>query len=178
MILAVAGRRVDSPDSAQRSFPIHQVSLVKKRIRAFLQNQNATSVVCSAACGADLLVLSEAGSLGLRRRIVLPCARAIFRETSVTDRPGDWGQLYDSILDEVEARGDLITLDEPSTAEAYLDTSKMILDEAMRLAKRSGESVVALLIWDSVSRGCDDVTAVFCADAHKRGLTIAEIATI
>jgi hypothetical protein len=178
MILASAGRRVDSPDSDQSRFPLHNVPIVRMRIRALLQNQSATAVVCSAACGADLLVLSEAGFLGLGRKVILPSRRARFRQSSVTDLPGDWGKLYDSILDEVELNRDLITMDEGSEYEAYSVTNQIILDEAMCLAERSGEAVAAALVWDGVSRGADDLTEAFRVEARKRGLAVVEVRTI
>ena len=73
-------------------------------------------VVSSAACGADLLALEQAGGLGLRRRVVIPFDRERFRAGSVVDRPGDWGGLYDSILDAVGAQGDLVVLRDLRTA--------------------------------------------------------------
>ena len=47
-------------------------------------------LVCSAACGADLIALQAAGRVSLRRRIVLPFEPSRFRDSSVVDRPGDW----------------------------------------------------------------------------------------
>ena len=111
MIIALAGRRVDALDASQPRFPLQNVAKVGIAVRALLQQHNATAVVCSAACGADLIGLAEAGKLGLRRRIVLPFGREKFRETSVVDRPGEWGKLYDTVLDEVEAKGDLIVIE-------------------------------------------------------------------
>jgi hypothetical protein len=40
----------------------------------------------SAACGADIIASEVASEIGLRRRIVLPFARDLFRETSANDR--------------------------------------------------------------------------------------------
>jgi hypothetical protein len=95
MVIALAGRRVDPPDADFVRFPLKNVLAVRLRIRDALTRHAATTVVASAACGSDLLALDEAGALGLRRRIVLPFDRARFRMTSVVDRPGDWGALFD-----------------------------------------------------------------------------------
>jgi len=114
MILAVAGRRIDGSDAKDSHFPLHNVDLVRQRMRSLLHASAATTMVSSAACGADLIALSEARELTLRRRIILPFARDRFRITSVADRPGNWGPLYDEILDEAEASGDLIVLEEAS----------------------------------------------------------------
>jgi hypothetical protein len=107
MIIALAGRRVDAPGAKPPRFPLQNVDLVRMRVRVMLEARAAKVVVCSAACGADLIALSEAGSLGLRRRVVLPFDRKRFRDTSVTDRPGGWGPVYDQVLDDVETAGDL-----------------------------------------------------------------------
>ena len=41
-------------------------------MRTLLIGTGATWLVSSAACGADLIALSEAGKLGIRRRVGLP----------------------------------------------------------------------------------------------------------
>jgi hypothetical protein len=142
-----------------------------------LKVHDAMAVVCSAACGADLIGLSEAGELGLRRRIVLPFSRDKFRESSVIDRPGNWGSLYDTILDAVQLRGDLVVID-AGTEDPYSATNRCILEEAIALGCASSEPVTAVLIWDGISRGKDDYTDQFGAEARKRGLEVFEVPTI
>jgi hypothetical protein len=51
-----------------------------------------------------------------RRRVILPFERRRFRETSVTDRPGDWGPLYDQVIG---SGGDLVILRNEPDDEAY-----------------------------------------------------------
>jgi hypothetical protein len=41
------------------------------RLRRFFHEQEASALVGSAACGADLLALEIAGELSLRRRVIL-----------------------------------------------------------------------------------------------------------
>ena len=177
MIIALAGRRVDAVDAAPPRFPVLNVGKVSRGVQVFLQQHSATAVVCSAACGADLTGLAEAGKLGLRRRVVLPFARDKFRESSVIDRPGDWGSMYDSILDAVEAQGDLVVMANPDADDPYSATNRAILEEAVALGKASSEAVGALLVWDGVSRGADDYTDQFGAEARKRGLEVFEVLT-
>jgi hypothetical protein len=145
---------------------------------AILREKGATTLVSSAACGADLIALSEAGRLGLRRRVILPFERRRFRETSVTDRPGEWGPLYDQVLDAVDAAGDLVVLQNASDDEAYAAANGAILKEAVALAKAIHKPAIAVLIWDGVSRGDHDLTEEFGAEARKCGLAVAEIQTI
>jgi len=107
----------------------------------------------------------------------LPFNRGRFRETSVTDRPAGWGALYDQILDQVEAAGDLIIIRNTPEEEAYSATNRRILDEAMSLAKHFHEPVRAVLVWDGTSRGNNDVTEAFGVEARKRGLSLVEVST-
>jgi hypothetical protein len=177
MIIALAGRRIDPADATQQRFPVQNVGAVEARVRAKLENLGASTLVCSAACGADLVALSAGASLGLRQRVVLPFDRRRFEETSVTDRPGDWRGLYERILDQVEAAGNLVIVPAASDRDAYSATNRRILDEAMSLGHQFHEPVTAMLIWDGASRGANDLTAGFCLEARNRGLPVIEVRT-
>ena len=177
MIIALAGRRIDPPDAKETRFPLRNIDRVRTGIRALLKEKAATALVSSAACGADLIALSEAGQLGLRRRVILPFERGRFRETSVTDRPGDWGTLYDEILDALEARGDVIVLQNVSDEQAYSAANRAILDEAVARATTVHEPATAVLVWDGTSRGDHDLTEEFGVEACRLGLVVAEIRT-
>lgn len=178
MIIALAGRRVDAADAKEERFPLPNVELVRQRVQAMLKAHSATALVCAAACGADLIALSEAGRIGLRRRIVLPFDRERFRSTSVTDRPGDWGPLYDRVLDEVEILGDLVVSPQTSAEEDYSAANLAILDDAITLGRKLGQPVAAALVWDGESRGEDDITEKFGVEARSRGLELFEVITL
>ncbi len=175
MIIAAAGRRIDAADTKEPRFPLQNVHIVTTRVRRVLENRSA--VVCSAASGADLIVLSEAGSLGLRRKVVLPFDRERFRATSVADRPGNWVVLYEQILDQIEAAGDLVVIHTTREEEAYSATNRRILDEAISLGQQSCEPVTAMLVWNGASRGSDDLTEAFGVEARNRGLPVVEVRT-
>src|SRR5215510_14628657 len=99
-VAALAGRRIDAADASTSRFPLANTELVRERLQALLRAEQSDALVCSAAYGADLIALDVAGALGLRRRVVLPFAAERFRQSSVTDRPGDWGPLFDQIIGE------------------------------------------------------------------------------
>jgi hypothetical protein len=168
MILALAGRRLDAVDAKQQRFPAENVDMVRERIRSLLQMQSAVALVGSAACGTDLLALSKASKLGLRSRVVLPCGREKFRTTSVTDQQGDWGPLYDKLLNEVEKSGDLIVIHANPEDTAYGETNQSILDEALLLGRQLTDRVTAVLVWDGKSRGQRDVTEKFGIYARNK----------
>jgi hypothetical protein len=87
MVIALAGRRIDAAGTKTPRFPLQNAETVRTRCRHFLQNRGAAALVCSAACGADLIALSEARQLAVRRRVVLPFGRNRFRQTSVVAVP-------------------------------------------------------------------------------------------
>jgi|HubBroStandDraft_2_1064218.scaffolds.fasta_scaffold58491_1 hypothetical protein len=178
MIIALAGRRVDAADEKQRRFPSENVDIVRERIHAMLLTQCAVALVGSAACGADLLALSEAGKLGLRRSVVLPFGRENFRTTSVTDRPGDWGALYDQQLNDVEKSGDLLVVHEKSDDKAYAEANHAIVDKALSLGQELRDRVAAVLVWDGKSRGERDLTEEFGFYARGKSIPVIEVMTL
>ena len=176
MTVALAGRRIDAPDAEVARFPPEAVPAVRAALRAALAG--ATALVASGACGADLLALDEAGRLGLRRRLVLPTAPDAFRAASVTDRPDpalDWGALFDRVVAEVAAAGDLVDLGLGADDAGYAAATDALLTEAERLA--AGEAPLAVVVWDGAPRGDGDLTAAFAEAARARGWPVAEVLT-
>src|SRR5262249_59730225 len=105
-----AGVSVDATNAESARFPLKNVTPVQQRFGEQFEREGATGLVCSGACGSDLAALTVAGVRGLRRRMVLPVGRDEFRASSVTDRPGDWGPVYDRVLAELDKTGDVVTL--------------------------------------------------------------------
>src|SRR5438552_4042532 len=95
IIVALAGRRIDA-EGAPARFPLDQAPRVRERLDALLLELRPAALVCSAACGADLLALEAAAALNIPARIVLPFEPGRFRTSSVVDRPGDWGPRFDA----------------------------------------------------------------------------------
>lgn len=177
-VVALAGRRVDAHNVRSIRFPPRNATLVEDKIRKFFQ-KGVRVLVCSAACGADLLALGVAGELGIRRRIILPYTRALFRETSVVDRPGDWGERYDGILNQVERQGEVVILGcKQSDPDAYARTNTAIVDEAIQIAQQEGTVAQALIVWNGKSRGSTDLTAQFVDHAREKGMPILEVLTL
>jgi hypothetical protein len=171
-VIVSAGRRVDAPDASAPRFPPQNVPAVRDRVQEYLQQQKPSAVVASAACGADLILLQAAHNLP--RYVLLPSSPEEFRESSVTDRPGDWGAIYDEVLQCAE----VAVLRLPSGQEGYLAINDRLLDKAQALAGDLGTSVAALVIWNQQSRGDDDVTEHFLRAAGRRNFLITEISTL
>jgi len=169
---------VDAPDVKQPRFPSKNVDRVKERIQALFTTRNAGALVCSAACGADLLALEAAESQHLRRHVVLPFSREVFRRTSVVDRPGDWGTRYDRALDQVAKEDDLVVLGlREDDAGAYAATNSTILDDAALLARNLDLGILAVVVWDE-SRGPGDITEQFLNEATRRDIEVAAVSTL
>jgi len=179
VVIALAGRRVDALDAATARFPLANVELVSRRLDELFEQEKATALVSSAACGADLLGLKVAGTRRMRRRIVLPFDRARFRATSVTDRPGDWGPLYDRTVAELDPNHDIVTLEGKGEGnDAYVAVNEVILRDAITLARETKVQAIAALVWEGAPRGSDDVTAAFGTHASALGLRVVHVKTL
>jgi hypothetical protein len=178
MVIAVAGRRIDAAESEVSRFPLRNVPAVERRLDELFERLAATTLVGSAACGADLVALTVAGRRRMRRRVVLPFGAEEFRETSVIDRPGDWGPVYDRLLAELAPTRDVVALEARSRGnEAYVAANHAILREAATLARAANADVAAVLVWEGAPRPDDDVTAAFGAEARKRGWRVEHVMT-
>jgi hypothetical protein len=176
VIAALAGRRIDAPNAAMARFPLSSVSVVRDRISSALREAGARVLVCAAACGADLIALSVAEELGLRRRIVLPFGIGAFRANSVADRPGDWTALFDRMIAEARSSDDLELLDLRSTGgAAYLETNTAILNRALAIAREVAQPLGAFAVWDGPLTGHTDYTRDFVETAQRLHIQVSAI---
>ncbi|HEY6447166.1 MAG TPA: hypothetical protein VIY53_11965 [Acidobacteriaceae bacterium] len=178
MVVALSGRRIDAPNAAHPAFPLENIDAVRGRLLRALDDLAATILVCSAACGADLLALEAAETLGARRRIVLPFDPEVFRETSVVDRPGGWGSAFDRCVRAAGTSGDLVNLALPQVEESYAQANAFILEEAVRLAGATRDRVTAMLVWDGVAKGEADHTVWLGNAARAQRLNVIDVSTL
>lgn len=187
MVVALAGRRVDAAGALPPRFPPRNVKEVAQRLRTLFMVLEPKALVCSAACGADLLALDAARTLGIRRRIVLPFEAPRFRSTSVVDRPGEWGPLFDSLYEEARSGGNVVILSRKGDDEAaYAAATDRIVTEALSLSQETASAGVgspdggptAIVVWEGKSRGEGDLTARFAALAENSGMRVVEVATL
>ena len=173
-VLISAGRRVDAADATVFRFPASEVAAVRRKIQRLFAKEKPRAVVCSAACGADLLVLDVALARHTERYVLLPSEQEEFRKTSVADRPGDWEKLYDRVLE--TSKVEVLKLAEGQ--EGYLQTNRKLLDRGQELARKYSVPAAALVVWNKQSRGPDDVTGHFLEQAKLRNLPVIEISTL
>jgi len=177
-IAALAGRRIDADGADPARFPLSAAPLVRQRVTEVLRRERPVALVCSGACGADLIALEAAGKLGIRRRVVLPFPPARFREESVMDRPGNWGGLFDAVIAETEAAGDLVVLHANGGDQAFAAANAAIVEEARSLAAQSALArLLAIIVWDGAPRGKGDATLGFRELATAADFEVREILT-
>jgi hypothetical protein len=115
----------------------------------------------------------------MRRRLILPFEPTRFRRTSVTDRPGDWGPLFDKILAEIQGAGDqFIVPDVGDESELYRAVNRWVIVEATRLAEETAQELpVGIAIWDGHPYGPEDLTADFVDACKGAAMELFEIRT-
>jgi hypothetical protein len=182
--IVLAGRRIDAPNTEAPRFALSRIAAVAIALHTLFRRRRATVLVSAAACGADLVALVAARSLGMRRRIVLPFSPAKFREESVIDRPGDWGELYDELIAEAKATGDLVVLNNrPKLADAFTATNERLIEEAFEMSGETANArvrksrLIATIVWEGRPRGEGDYTQGFAELAKTRGLSVREVLT-
>jgi hypothetical protein len=180
VVIVLAGRRIDAADTVPPRFPAGNESVVSTRVRHAFEELGATVIVCSAACGADLVALEVAGAMKLRRRVVLPWDRETFRGRSVVDRGEAWGTRYDRVMDEVDANGHLRVLSINTDDDAaFTATNHAILSQARELARAEGENSgpVAVLVWEGWSPAASGFTNDLRENALELGFRVYEVST-
>ena len=147
---------------------------MRARLERFLREDLSTVLVCAAACGADLLALEQARKLNIRFRVILPYTPAEFRRTSVEDRPGNWGRLFDEIVNQANEANDLVVLREAvGSPSAYRNTNKAIVSHATAVG---ADSKIVALVWEGVARKRGDSTAGLANMAIAAGFERRDIA--
>ncbi|MEO8568237.1 MAG: hypothetical protein ABI419_03855 [Ginsengibacter sp.] len=180
MVVVLAGRRVDAEDASIARFPADNVNQVREQLKQFFKANKIDYLVCSGACGADLLALDVAGHLNIPRKMVLPFDAVTFRETSVTDRPGNWGAIFDNVHKELKREANIITLDyDKDDNDVYEKTNFDILNAAdlifEKIDNREKNKKLAIIIWEGTPKDSNDTTDHFRKEATKRVYTIKEI---
>ena len=175
-VAVLAGRRIDSDDSIKTRFPLTETENVANKLFQHFQDEKVKHLVCSAACGADIIAIEVANKLGIPTTIVLPFPRNIFKKISVSDRPGDWGDRFDRLIDVAQENNNLIELGfDPGDVKAFSKTNTWILNKAL---KSELPHKLAFVVWEGKPRGDDDFTAEFLNNAHSHGFKTKPILTI
>ncbi len=150
--------------------------MVESRLEA-LMTSSADALISSAACGIDLIGLKIAEALKLSATIILPSEPDQFKSTSVIDRPGQWEQLYDSVIARAQENGTLRVLDLKGLRHIHKEVNRRIIEEGLNQSG-SKSGVLAVAGWEGQSKGDKDNTADFIKKAVDLGLLIKEVSTL
>lgn len=175
MVVVLAGRRPDPKDSPYRRFPMENAIAVRERIRSVLVHLQPRVYVSSGACGADLLGQDIARTLSVDSYVVLPYEEDRFRKTSVLDRPGHWGELYDRIIHDTKKDGKFISLDIEGE-EPFLKASKEMLRISRDLS-HTDERTNGIIAWEGRGKTENDITQSLRDDIIREGGSVKEINT-
>lgn len=174
-IACLAGRRIDAIDADEPRFPLHRAPAIGEAIAAVLVERKISRLVCSAACGADILALEACKALGIPATIILPFSAGVFRDVSVIDRPGDWGPRFDQVIARARAHSDLVELGyAKNDQKAFLGANREIVAHVTEA--NVGEKF-AILVWEGTTRGEDDATADLAERAWAAGFQVIEVST-
>jgi hypothetical protein len=174
VIVVHAGCRVDAPGRAVPRFPASRVEAVAADVGAVLERLQPDGVITAAAAGADLLVIEEAMTQGIPVHMVLPFARARFREESVADLGRRWTLSYDRALARVAAdpRSSIQELDLPATDDGFRAGNQALLDRAFEMKDRD---VVAVAVRPPGGEATPSVTDDFVSRAKAAELPVVEV---
>ncbi|WP_103027209.1 hypothetical protein [Salinibacter altiplanensis] len=178
MILALAGRRPDPTDADDQRFPIANAIAVREQMRSILGQVQPRILIGSAACGADLLGQDVARDLGIETRVVLPFGGEKFRETSVVDRPGHWGALYDRIIQLARANDRLKIVQAGYDSDQPYEAANEKILGLSRRHTQPDEELSALIVWDGSPKDADDFTDHLQQQIRQQGGSVYEVQTL
>jgi len=174
-VAALAGRRIDALDADDSHFPFSEAEYVARKLLRRFRQERIERLVCAAACGADILALEAAEELAIPSTVVLPFAPHIFRDISVTDRPGSWGERFDRLVIAARARGDLVELGLDAEDENAFATTN---DRIVQIARDAAFfRKLAFVVWEGRSWGKGDSTAEFLCIALSYGFQKRSVLT-
>lgn len=173
----LAGRRVDTPSQREIQFPLSNIDMVREQIASYFQKYEINFLICSAACGADLIALDVALQKGIRFAVILPFNVDTFVETSVVDRPGPWLEIFDRIIQASSTQGQIINLNlSRNQLDAFSIVNEAIFNFGLKIDGL--KFLMAIVVWEGHPRNGPDHTSEFLKIAKRYNLDIRQIRTI
>ena len=163
VVAVLAGRRPDPENAPQPVFPLSAAGAVLRRVAETFRSQSVDALVGSAACGADLLGLLAAQSVGIPFHIVLPFNVERFLRESVIDRPGDWEEPFRALIEHALQRQALTVLAGDHVPDPFILNNIAVMDEALARKPSRG---LGVFVWDGEPNGPEDATA----DLRRRAI--------
>jgi MAP3K TRAFs-binding domain len=165
-VAVFAGHMLDAPGRPKPRFPITAAESVRERMKAWLATKAIRFSFSSAACGSDLIFLTEAQKAGVETHVVLPFAASHFIETSVRGGGKYWVSAFERALEKVASLTILNDEVADEKSSVYDFTNRMVAAKARLLASTLDLQVKALAVWDGQPGdgrgGTADAIACWC----------------
>jgi tetratricopeptide (TPR) repeat protein len=167
-----AGHRPDLPGRRKPRLPEEAFPGLRKRMLAWLLQNQVRVVYASAAAGADLVFLESAKELGVETHVFLPFPEEGFLRRSVQDCGPEWERRFHLAL----AAADSVTVVEDQTPME----DGAALQFCIRLLTAAGSSIAdasewplrALAVWDGLPAAGPGGTADSVAFWNSAGLPV------
>ncbi|MGE0193456.1 MAG: tetratricopeptide repeat-containing protein [Planctomycetota bacterium] len=144
-----AGHRLDEPDRPRPRFPSGIVDGVRQTIEALVEQVGCSAGYSSLAAGTDAIFQHVLAERGLRREVVLPYDRALFRNLNVLGQdPATWASTFDTLLDTADRVHQTARHAFGWDALCYSLANEVVLGLAQLEARRLDTELVGFALFD------------------------------
>jgi hypothetical protein len=151
-VLAFAGHMIDEPGRSPPRFPPELEPAVREAMRNYFEQHSPVAVVCSAACGGDILFAEEALSRNIPLYIILPFEdHDAFIEQSVAHGGNGWIERFQYICSHASAQPFFCKAGGFEHPRDFERTQHAVIFFALGVATAKNVSVKALLVFDQDS---------------------------
>lgn len=177
-VVVFSGHLIDRPGRPVPRFPEGLAEAVKDEIRRRVQQVSAHFGYASAGCGADILFLETMLEAGGEIHVVLPYARELFSEKSVSFcGRGEWVGRFEKILAKAAEVQELSTHHQEDEGAAFEFANRMLHGLARLRAEQLETRLVPMAVWDGKPGDGPGGTADNVARWRKLGLKVDLIDT-
>ncbi len=155
-VLAVAGHMIDTPDRLSPRFPSSAEEAVRLEIRRFFAQLSPKAVICSAACGSDILFAEEAFACDIPYYVVLPFEdHEDFILHSVAHAGPSWVRRFDSVCHQASAPLSFVKAGGYDVDEDFKRNQYAVIFFALGFAAARNLPVRNLIVYDPDQPGSD-----------------------
>lgn len=148
-IIAFAGHMLDRADRATPRFPAYAEPAVQLALRQIVHEIAPVAVVCSAACGGDLMFAEEALAFGSQLYVILPFERQTeFLEHSVNYAGPNWVERYKRVVAHATPPPYWVKSGGYTSDRNFEDNQRALIFFGLGVAAAHGASLKSLILCD------------------------------
>jgi hypothetical protein len=177
--LIFTGHMIDEPDRSAPRFPAalekRAADAIRAEVAAIGERCGGSVIgIASGARGGDILFHEVCEALGVPTLMVLPFAVDEFLERSVRGAPaGEWEARFIALWARLAARN-LVVLRGGHDSDPFGACNRATLS----MARKLGQTVQLLALWDGADAGKPGGTGAFVQDVRTSGGIIVQIDTL